>query len=77
VAGIKNIITFGFGVRERVKLIDFQSMPERYYTYTAMAGEPAPQTAVRAGKRIGYAPLVVTGTASYVKEIHSMTSDNE
>jgi hypothetical protein len=42
-----------------------------------MAGEPAPQTAVRAGKRIGYAPLVVTGTASYVKEIHSMTSDNE
>jgi hypothetical protein len=28
VSGIKNIITFGFGVQGQVDLIDFQSMPD-------------------------------------------------
>jgi len=35
--------------------------------YTATAGEAAPQTVVRAGKRVGYAPPVASGTASYAK----------
>jgi hypothetical protein len=35
--------------------------------YTATAGEAAPQTVVRAGKRVDYAPPVATGTASYAK----------
>ncbi len=35
--------------------------------YTATAGEAAPQTVVRAGKRVGYALPVATGTASYAK----------
>ena len=35
--------------------------------YTATAGEAAPQTVVRAGKRVGYAPPIATGTASYAK----------
>jgi hypothetical protein len=28
VAGIKNIVTKGFGVRSQVDMIDFQSMPD-------------------------------------------------
>jgi hypothetical protein len=35
--------------------------------YTATAGEAAPQTVVRAGKWVGYALPVATGTASYAK----------
>ena len=33
VAGIKNIVTKGFGVRGQVDLIDFQSMPEGDFKY--------------------------------------------
>ncbi len=36
-------------------------------SYTATAGEAAPQTVVRAGKWVGYAPPAATGTASYAK----------
>ncbi len=36
-------------------------------SYTATAGQAAPQTVVCAGKRVGYAPPVATGTASYAK----------
>ena len=36
-------------------------------SYTATVGQAAPQTVVRAGKRVGYAPPVATGTASYAK----------
>jgi hypothetical protein len=35
--------------------------------YTATAGEAAPQTVVRAGKWVGYALPVATGTASNAK----------
>ncbi len=35
--------------------------------YNATAGEAAPQTVVRAGKQVGYAPPVATGTAGYAK----------
>ena len=38
--------------------------------YTATAEKAAPQTVVRAGKLVGYAPPVATGTASYAK-IHT------
>jgi hypothetical protein len=33
VAGVKNIITFGFGVRGQVDLIDFQSMPDGSFLF--------------------------------------------
>ncbi len=33
VAGVKNIITFGFGVRGQVDLIDFQSMPDGSFKF--------------------------------------------
>ena len=33
VAGVKNIITFGFGVRGQVDLIDFQSMPDGSFVF--------------------------------------------
>jgi hypothetical protein len=33
VAGVKNIITFGFGVRGQVDLIDFQSMTDGSFLF--------------------------------------------
>ena len=36
-------------------------------SFTATAGQAAPQTVVCAGKQVGYAPPVATGTASYAK----------
>jgi hypothetical protein len=32
-AGIRNIVTDGFGVRKQVDLIDFQRMPDRLFKY--------------------------------------------
>jgi hypothetical protein len=44
--------------------------------FTATAGEPVPQTAARAGKQVGSAAPVATGTAS-IARTHMTPSDDD